>query len=50
MNIGDSPIIKIVAGFVSQVIKFFDNAYEEGWLLYLVIGLVALLLIIILFN
>ena len=50
MNIGDSPIVKIVLGFFNEVIKFFDKAYEEGWLLYLILGLFALVFIVVMFN
>ena len=50
MNIGDSPIVKIIAGFFNQIVKFLDNAYNEGWLLYLIVGLIALVFIVVMFN
>ena len=50
MNIGDSPIVKIIASFFNQIVKFFDTAYQEGWLLYLIVGLIALVVIIVMFN
>lgn len=49
MNIGDSPIVKIVGGLFGQLVKFLDTAYREGWLLYLIIGLILLAMIIIFF-
>ncbi len=50
MSIGDSPILKIIAAQFSIVSKFFDMAYRQGWLMYLIIGLVALVVYIIFFS
>lgn len=50
MNIGDSPIVKIISGFFNQLVKFLDNAYNQGWLLYLIFGLFALVVIVVMFN
>ncbi len=50
MNIGDSPIVKIVLGLFNEVIKFFDKAYEEGWLLYLIVGMIVSVFIVVMFN
>ncbi len=50
MGLGDSPILKIISGQFNIVTKFFDTAYKAGWLLYLIVGLIGLLLYIVFFN
>lgn len=42
--------LKVVGDSFGIVIKFFDNAYKEGWLLYLVAGLIILMVYIMFFN
>ncbi len=41
---------KIITDTFGILIKFLDNAYKEGWLLYLVGGLIILAVFIIFFN
>lgn len=50
MNIRDSPIIKIISAQVNLVVKFFDNAYKQGWLLYLIFGLIGFAILVIFFS
>lgn len=40
----------MIGDIFGQVIKFFDNAYREGWLTYLIVGLIILVVFIIFFN
>lgn len=40
MNIGDSPIVKIIGAQFKIVSGFFDMAYRQGWLMYLILGLI----------
>jgi|TARA_Y100000310_G_C20696053_1_gene825850 hypothetical protein len=42
--------LKIVTDLFGEVVKFFDNAYNEGYLLYLIIGLILFAVIMIAFN
>ena len=43
-------VLGIVGDSFGQVIKFFDMAYKEGWLLYLIIGMIILVIFVIFFN
>ena len=38
-------IMKYIGDFTSLTFKFFDNAYKEGWLWYLLGGVVVLLVL-----
>lgn len=50
MGLSGSSILKIINFNINLVIKFFDNAFKQGYLLYLIAGLIGLAVIIILFN
>ncbi len=45
MGMGD--IGKGIDGITSGILKFFDNAYKEGWLIYLIIILVVLFVVLL---
>ena len=40
----------MIGDLFGQVIKFFDDAYKEGYLLYLVVGMIVLVVFLIFFN
>ena len=42
MNIG-----KIIGEFSEQILKFSDDAYKQGWLIYLLVGLLVLFIILL---
>ena len=42
--------LKIIGDVINSIISIFDDAYREGYLLYLLIGIIILFLIIIIFN
>ncbi len=41
--------LKIVMDSFGEVIKFFDNAYKENWLIYLIVGMIILVVIVVFF-
>ena len=43
MGLGDSPLLKTIMQSFGMLIKFLDNAYKEGWLMYLIVGMVVFL-------
>lgn len=43
-------VLKIATDSFGEVIKFFDTAYKENWLIYLIIGLIALVVVVIIYN
>lgn len=49
MAISDSPIVKYFTDAIGMVVKFFDNAYKQGWLVYLIIGLVIFMVYVMFF-
>ncbi len=38
---------KIIEEFSEQTLKFFDNAYRQGWLIYLLVGIIVLFVILL---
>jgi len=42
--------LDIIKDIFKEINNFFDMAYKEGWLLYLVVGLIILALYIIFFK
>lgn len=50
VSFDESPLAKIIKFNVNLIIKFFDNAYKDGYLMYLIVGLIGLAVIVILFN
>ncbi len=50
MAIGDSPIIKIIAVQFKVVSSFFDMAYRQGWLMYLILILIIGFIWIVFFQ
>jgi len=38
-------IMKIVGGLTEGILKFFDDAYRDGWLFYLLGGLILLFIL-----
>ena len=50
MNIGDSPLGKFIEVNVKLVTGFFDMAYKQNWLFYLIVGLIAFAVVVIMFN
>ena len=43
-------LLGIVSAQFNIVVKFFDMAYREGWLLYLIVGLIVGFVYIVFFN
>ena len=50
MGLSDSPIMKIISINIKLVIGFFDMAYKNYWLFYLILGLIMFAFIIIVWN
>ncbi len=44
------PIFEIIGNSIKAVVKIFDNMYQEGWMLYFIVGLIALAIFIIIYN
>ncbi len=42
-----SNIGKIIGEFSEQILKFSDDAYKQGWLIYLLVGLLVLFIILL---
>ena len=42
--------MKIFTDQFGLIIKFFDNAYKQGWLLYLIGGMIIFVIFVIFFN
>lgn len=42
MSLKDFPIGKIIFDTIASVVKLFDNFYNKGWFLYLIVGLFIL--------
>ena len=40
-------IMEIVGQFSEQTLKFFDDAYKQGWLIYLLVGLLVLFVVLL---
>ena len=38
---------KIIGEFSEQTLKFFDNAYRQGWLIYLLVILIVLFVVLL---
>lgn len=52
---GNSKMAKIdplgmIGNVFGEVIKFLDDAYKQGYLLYLIVGLIVLAVFVIFFN
>lgn len=41
--------LKILGDTFGQLIKFLDEAYREGWLLYLIAGIIILVVFVVFF-
>lgn len=40
-------IMEVVGEFSEQTLKFFDNAYQQGWLIYLLVILLVLFVVLL---
>ena len=40
-------IMEIFGQFSEQTLNFFDDAYKQGWLIYLLVGLLVLFVILL---
>ena len=40
----------MIGALFGQVIKFFDDAYREGYLIYLIVGMIILVIFVVFFN
>lgn len=40
-------IMEIFGQFSEQTLKFFDDAYKQGWLIYLLVGLLVLFIVLL---
>lgn len=39
-----------ISSIIGGILGFFDDAYDRGYLMYLLIGLIVLFIIIMIFN
>ncbi len=44
------PIMEIISNSIKVVVKVFDNAYHQGWMLYFIVGIVMLFVFIVFYN
>ncbi len=44
---GKFDISKVIGEFSETILKVFDNAYKQGWLIYLLVILIVLFIVLL---
>lgn len=47
---GKFDILKMFGDIVGSIFGIFDNAYKEGWLWYMLFGIIIIVVLVFLFN